>query len=209
MHYSCWRHVSSVTHIEHRATVRIILALVHVSFVSKGTRWRRTLKNRNNSIFYESNWSRFDLVQTYIQILRPTGKPRVTYEYCQCFCPDRKNVESHATAGWQSPKSLDESERVHGRVRTAAGLCFVLAAQASTVSLSASLGWGEEAQQRLEHNSDSYTALHRWLQLSFVFSVASIGCRGNLPIAMVVRLGLRQPWYFLRRHRRGSLCYDL
>ena len=36
---------------------------------------------------------------------------------------------------------------MHGRVRAAASLCVVLAAQARKLSLSASLGWAEEAQK--------------------------------------------------------------
>ena len=50
---------------------------------------------------------------------------------------------------------------------------------------------------------------HRSLELSSVFSVASLGCRGTWPIELVAKLGLRPPCFFLRRHRRGTLCYHL
>ena len=46
-----------------------------------------------------------------------------------------------------------------GRVRAAAGLYLVLAAQARKLSLSASLGWAEEAQKRLARNSDGDAAI--------------------------------------------------
>ena len=48
---------------------------------------------------------------------------------------------------------------MHGRVRAAASLCFVLAAQARKLSLSASLGWAEEAQKRHARNSDGDAAI--------------------------------------------------
>ena len=44
---------------------------------------------------------------------------------------------------------------MHGRVRAAASLCIVLAAQARKLPLSASLEWAEEAQKRHARNSDS------------------------------------------------------
>ena len=54
---------------------------------------------------------------------------------------------------------MDESDGVHGRVCAAASLCFVLAAQARKLSLSASLGWAEEAQKRHARNSDGDAAI--------------------------------------------------
>ena len=54
---------------------------------------------------------------------------------------------------------VDESDGVHGRVRAAASLCFVLAAQARKLSLSASLGWAEEAQKRHARNSAGDAAI--------------------------------------------------
>ena len=46
-------------------------------------------------------------------------------------------------------------------------------------------------------------------ELSSAFSVASLGCRGSWPIELITNLGLRPPCFFLRRQRRGTLCYDL
>ena len=54
---------------------------------------------------------------------------------------------------------VDESDGVHGRVRAAASLCFVLAVQATKLSLSASLGWVEETQKRHAWNSDGDAAI--------------------------------------------------
>ena len=47
-----------------------------------------------------------------------------------------------------------ESDGVYGRVRVPASLCFVSTAQPRKLSLSASLGWAEEAQKRHARNSD-------------------------------------------------------
>ena len=103
---------------------------------------------------------------------------------------------------------VDESDGVHGRVCAAASLCFVLAAQARKLSLLASLGWAEEAQKRHVRRSDGDAAIIE-ASSSSVFSVASLGCRGTWPIELVAKLGLRPPSFVLRRHRRGTLCYDL
>ena len=54
---------------------------------------------------------------------------------------------------------VDESDGVHGRVRATSSLCFVLGAQARKLSLSASLGWAEEAQKRNARNSDGDAAI--------------------------------------------------
>ena len=48
---------------------------------------------------------------------------------------------------------------MHDRVRAAASLCFVLAAQAMKLSLSASLGWAEEVPKRHARNSDGDAAI--------------------------------------------------
>ena len=56
-------------------------------------------------------------------------------------------------------RSVDESDGMHGRVRAAASLCFVLAAQVRTLSLSASLGWAKEAQKRHARNNDGGAAI--------------------------------------------------
>ena len=47
---------------------------------------------------------------------------------------------------------------MHGHVRAAASLCFVLAAQARKLSLSTSLGWEEGAQKRHARNNDGDAA---------------------------------------------------
>ena len=54
---------------------------------------------------------------------------------------------------------VDESDGVHGRVRAASSLCFVLVAQARKLSLSAALGWAEEAQKRHARNNDGDAAI--------------------------------------------------
>ena len=58
---------------------------------------------------------------------------------------------------------------MYGRVRAAASLCFVLAAQARKLSLSASLGWAEEAQKRHARNSDSDAAIIEVLSYPLCF----------------------------------------
>ena len=84
---------------------------------------------------------------------------------------------------------------MHGRVRAAASLCIVLAAQARKLSLSASLGWAEEARKGNERNSDGDAAVIEALSYP-VFSVASLGCRGTWPIELVEKLGLRPSLFF-------------
>ena len=54
---------------------------------------------------------------------------------------------------------IDESGGVHGLVRAAPTLCFVLAGQAKTLWLSASLGWADEAKNRHARNSDGDAAI--------------------------------------------------
>ena len=148
-------YVSSVTHTEDRRTVRLIIVPVHVSFVSKGTCQRRTLLNRKRSIFYESNWIGFDWWKH--TTLRPIGKPRINY--CQGSLFFRSEYRSISRNSRLTTTIVDESNGVHGRVRAAASLCFVLAAQARKLSLSASLGWAEEAQKRHARNSDGDAAI--------------------------------------------------
>ena len=77
------------------------------------------------------------------------------------FFSDRNNAASHATPGCQLRLTVYEIDGVHGRVRAAAKsfFCFVLTAQARKLSLSASLGWAEEAQQRHARNSDGDAAI--------------------------------------------------
>ena len=65
---------------------------------------------------------------------------------------------------------VDESDGVHGCVRAAASLCFVLAAQARKLSLSACFGWTEEAQKTLSTEQRRRCSYHRSLELcSYVF----------------------------------------
>ena len=86
--------------------------------------------------------------------------------------------------------------------------CFILAAQARKLSLSASLGWAEEAQKRYARNSDGDAAVIA--ALSYPLRFRSL----HLVVVALDRsswwqLGLRPPCFFFRRHRRGTLCYDL
>ena len=66
-------------------------------------------------------------------------------------------------------RSVDESDGMHGRVRAAASLCFVLAVQARALSLSDSLGWAEEAPKRHTLNSDSDAAIIEVLSCHLCF----------------------------------------
>ena len=90
--------------------------------------------------------------------LRPIGKRRITYVLSNVFffpsesCSISRNPRLTTTL-------VSESDGVHGRVCAAASLCFVLAAQARKLSLSASLGWAEEAQKRHARNSDGDAAI--------------------------------------------------
>ena len=88
--------------------------------------------------------------------LCPIGKPRITY--CQRFF-FRSEQRSISRNTRQTTTIVDDSDGVHGRVRVAARLCFVLAAQARKLSLSASLGWAEEAHKRHARNSDGDAAI--------------------------------------------------
>ena len=54
---------------------------------------------------------------------------------------------------------VDESDGVHSHVRAVASICFVLAAQAKKLSISAPLGRAEEAQKRHARNSDGDAAI--------------------------------------------------
>ena len=86
---------------------------------------------------------------------------------------------------------VDECDGVHGRVRAgraAASLCFVLAAEARKLSLSASLGWAEEAHKRHARNGDGDAAIIEFLNYPLCVSVASLGCRGTWPIELVTKL---------------------
>ena len=58
---------------------------------------------------------------------------------------------------------------MHGCVRATASLCFVLAAQARKLSLSASLGWAEEAQKRHARNNDANAAIIEVLSYPLCF----------------------------------------
>ena len=81
---------------------------------------------------------------------------------------------------------------MHGRVRVAASLCFVLAAQARKLSLSASLGWEKEAQNATHGTATAMQLSLKPLAILFV-SVAALSCRGTWPIELVAKLGLRSP----------------
>ena len=95
-------------------------------------------------------------------------------------------------------------------MRAAASLCFALAAQARKLSLSASLVWAEEVKKRHARNSDGDAAIIKVLSYCILcVSGRFVACRGTWPIELVAKLGLRPPCFFLSRHRRGTLCYDL
>ena len=64
---------------------------------------------------------------------------------------------------------VDESDGVHGRERATASLCLILTAQASKLSLSASLGWAEEAQKHHARNSDGDAAIIEVLSYPLCF----------------------------------------
>ena len=78
-------------------------------------------------------------------------------------------ITQHITQPPADNTIVDESDGVHGRVRAAASLCFVLAAQARKLSLSASLGWAEEAQKRHARNSDGDAAIIEILSYPLCF----------------------------------------
>ena len=114
---------------------------------------------------------------------------------CQCFFPT--GITQHSTQLKLTTTIVDESDGVHGLVRADASLCFVSAAQARKLSVSASLGWAEEPQRRHARNSDGDAAIIEVLSYP-LFLVASLDCRGTWPIELVAKLGLRPPLFFLR-----------
>ena len=82
---------------------------------------------------------------------------------------------------------------MHGRVRAAASLGFVLAAQARKLPLLVCLAWAEEAQKRHARNSDSGAAIIEVLSyplcfLSLRLVVVALGrsswCQTGLATAM-------------------------
>ena len=79
---------------------------------------------------------------------------------------------------------------MHGRVCAAASLCFVLAAQARKLSLSASLGWAEEAQKRHARKSDGDALIIETLSYPLCFRSFRLVV---VAIELVAKLGLRQP----------------
>ena len=99
---------------------------------------------------------------------------------------------------------------MHGGVRAAAGHCFVLAAQARKLSLSASFGWAEVASKKTPRTEQRRRcSYHRSLDLSpYVFG--HFACLSwHLADRAGGKIGLATAMIFLRRHRRGTLCYDL
>ena len=78
-------------------------------------------------------------------------------------------ITQHITQPPADNTIVDESDGVHGRVRAAASLCFVLAAQARKLSLSGSLGWAEEAQKRHARDSDGDAAIIEVMNYALCF----------------------------------------
>ena len=117
------------------------------------------------------------------EFFAPIGKPRVTY--CQCFFSDRNDAASHASNTRLTTTIVDESHGVHGRVRAAASPCFVLAAQARKLLLSASLGWVEEAQKLHAWNSNGDAAIIEVLSYPLCFRSLRL---------IVVSLGRSSKW---------------
>ena len=105
---------------------------------------------------------------------------------------------------------VHESDGVHGRVRAAADLCFVLAAQARKLSFSASLGWAEEAQKTPRREQRRRCSYHQSLELRILYV---FGRFAWLSWRLADRAGgesrLATAMFFVRCHRRGTLCYDL
>ena len=141
--------------------------------------------------------------------MRPIGKPRINY--CQGSLFFRSEYRSISRNSRLTTTIVDESNGVHGRVRAAASLCFVLAAQARKLSFSASFGWAEGAQKRHARHGDGDAAIIE--VLSYPRCVRSLRL-------LVVALGRSSCWQngacdrhdFVEappRHRRGTLCYDL
>ena len=95
------------------------------------------------------------------------------------------------------------------RVRAVSSLFFVLVAQARKLSLTGSLGWAEEALKCDPLNSDGGAAIEV-LSVSSVFWVYT----GTSVLVLLgrstwLKIGLATAMMFLRRHRRGMLCYGL
>ena len=86
---------------------------------------------------------------------------------------------------------------MHGHRRAAASLCFVLAAQARKLSLSAALGWAQEAQNRHARNRDGVYG-HVRAAASLCFVLAAQARRLSLSAA----LGWAQEAQ--KRHARNS-----
>ena len=113
---------------------------------------------------FDSIWSK----HTPGTNLRPIGKPRITY--CQCFfCFSDRDKRSISRNTRLTTTIVDESDGVHGRVRAAASLCFVLEAQATKLSLSASFRRAEEARKRHARNSDGDAAIIEVLNYPLCF----------------------------------------
>lgn len=88
----------------------------------------------------------------------------------------RKHAASHTTLGSQPRGKVDESDRAHHRVRAAAGLCRTWAVQAGKLSLSASLGWAEEALKRHARDNDGDAAIDVLSYSTFRVLGRSLGC---------------------------------
>ena len=71
------------------------------------------------------------------------------------------------------PRRADESDGVHRRVLAADSLCFLLAAQARKLSLSASLEWAEKTIERHPRDNDDAAAIQI---LEFFLCLGSISC---------------------------------
>ena len=115
--------------------------------------------------------------------------------FCQKFFPIGITQHlSHETPGWQPRLIVNESDGVHGRVPAAASLCFALA-KARKPSLSASLGWAQEAQKRHARNSDGDATIVEVLSYPLCFRsrfawlpwhlADRAGCKIGLATAMV------------------------
>ena len=110
------------------------------------------------------NRHEFDSIWWKNTSLGSIGKPRIVPEKLWY----RKKVASHTTPSWPVPRRAEEINGVHRCVRTADGLCFVLAAQARKLSLSSSLA--EELLKRHARDRDGDAAIEV-LSFSSVFWV--------------------------------------
>ena len=88
--------------------------------------------------------------------LRAIGKLRITYCRCFFFRSEQRSILRNTRL---TTTIVDESDSMHGCLPAAASLCFVLAAQVTKLSLSASLGWADGAQNRHARNSDGDAAI--------------------------------------------------